>query len=95
MWILTVDARNGKVSHWHAIYGKHSPDIFEGFTAIVNKVLTAKYEKLVSRASELIKVLPWGEQFEVDVFRKPDFTGKSIPHAPRVFLQYLSILDFG
>ncbi|KAG9105042.1 hypothetical protein FRC06_000015 [Ceratobasidium sp. 370] len=48
---------------------------WEGFTAIVNKALTAKYEVLVNRATELIKTLPWGESFEVDVFRKPDFTG--------------------
>ncbi|KAG8746386.1 hypothetical protein FRC10_005097 [Ceratobasidium sp. 414] len=48
---------------------------WEGFTAIVNKLLTAKYEVLVNRATELIKTLPWGESFEVDVFRKPDFTG--------------------
>ena len=44
-----------------------------GFTAIVNKQLSAKYETLVSRAPELIKVLPWGPDFEVDVFIKPDF----------------------
>ena len=54
------------------------PFCFTGFTAIVNKVLTAKYEKLVSGASELIKVLPWGVDFEVDVFRKPDFTALEV-----------------
>lgn len=46
-----------------------------GFTAIVNKTLTAKYDKLVVNAPELIKILPWGPDYEVDVFRKPDFTG--------------------
>jgi dipeptidyl-peptidase-3 len=45
---------------------------WEGFTAIVNKELSAKYEKLVDRAPELIKNLPWGEAFEVDVFRRCD-----------------------
>ncbi len=49
-----------------------------GFTAIVNKQLSAKYEKLVERAPELIKCLPWGKNFEVDVFRKPDFTALEI-----------------
>lgn len=49
---------------------------FTGFTAIVNKKLTAKYDKLVNDAPELIKTLPWGPKYEVDVFRKPDFTGK-------------------
>ena len=33
----------------------------------MNKELTAKYDRLVERASELIKVLPWGADFEVDV----------------------------
>ncbi|KAF8338075.1 aflatoxin-detoxifizyme, partial [Cantharellus anzutake] len=51
---------------------------WEGFTAIVNKVLTKKYDKLVSQASDLIKVLPWGKEFEVDVFRKPDFTALEV-----------------
>jgi len=45
-----------------------------GFTAIVDKQLSAKYEVLVDSAPQLIKALPWGPDFEVDVFRKPDFT---------------------
>jgi hypothetical protein len=51
---------------------------FPGFTAIVNKELSAKYEVLVNKAPELIKVLPWGKNFEVDVFRKPDFTALEV-----------------
>ncbi|KAH7107850.1 dipeptidyl-peptidase III [Auriculariales sp. MPI-PUGE-AT-0066] len=51
---------------------------WEGFTAIVNKELSAKYEKLVDGAPELIKVLPWGKEYEVDVFRRPDFTALEI-----------------
>ncbi|TBU39191.1 aflatoxin-detoxifizyme [Dichomitus squalens] len=51
---------------------------WEGFTAIVDKTLSAKYEKLVNDAPELIKVLPWGKGFEVDVFRKPDFTALEV-----------------
>ncbi|KAH7888205.1 peptidase family M49-domain-containing protein [Phlebopus sp. FC_14] len=51
---------------------------WEGFTAIVNKELSAKYDVLVNGAPELIKVLPWGKDFEVDVFRKPDFTALEI-----------------
>jgi dipeptidyl-peptidase-3 len=49
-----------------------------GFTAIVNKELSAKYEKLVNDAPELIKGLPWGKDFEVDVFKKPDFTALEV-----------------
>ena len=33
---------------------------------------------LVNGAPELIKVLPWGKDFEVDVFRKPDFTALEV-----------------
>ncbi len=44
----------------------------------MNKELSAKYEILVARAPELIKVLPWGKDFEVDVFRKPDFTALEV-----------------
>ncbi|MBW0514372.1 hypothetical protein O181_054087 [Austropuccinia psidii MF-1] len=51
---------------------------WEGFTAIVNKELSKKFEILVERAEELVKVLPWGKAFEVDVFRKPDFTALEI-----------------
>ncbi|KIK11634.1 hypothetical protein PISMIDRAFT_19367 [Pisolithus microcarpus 441] len=53
---------------------------WEGFTAIVNKEMSAKYDVLVNDAPELIKVLPWGKDFEVDVFRKPDFTALEIVH---------------
>ncbi|KAG5342740.1 hypothetical protein C0989_008689 [Termitomyces sp. Mn162] len=48
------------------------------FTAIVNKQLSAKYEILVDNAPEYIKALPWGPDFEVDVFRKPDFTALEV-----------------
>ncbi|KAF9260465.1 aflatoxin-detoxifizyme [Marasmius fiardii PR-910] len=51
---------------------------WEGFTAIVNKELSAKYDILVAGAPELIKTLPWGKDFEVDVFRKPDFTALEV-----------------
>ncbi|KIY50904.1 hypothetical protein FISHEDRAFT_71212 [Fistulina hepatica ATCC 64428] len=47
---------------------------WEGFTAVVNKEMSQKYEILVDNAPELIKVLPWGKDFEVDEFKKPDFT---------------------
>ncbi|KIJ11450.1 hypothetical protein PAXINDRAFT_171775 [Paxillus involutus ATCC 200175] len=53
---------------------------WEGFTAIVDKALSAKYDKLVNDAPELIKALPWGHVFEVDQFKKPDFTALEILH---------------
>ena len=44
----------------------------------MNKELSAKYDVLVAEATELIKTLPWGKDFEVDVFRKPDFTALEV-----------------
>ncbi|KAJ3838296.1 aflatoxin-detoxifizyme [Lentinula raphanica] len=51
---------------------------WEGFTAVVNKALSAKYDTLVAQAPELIKVLPWGHDFEIETFRKPDFTALEV-----------------
>lgn len=45
---------------------------------MVNKELSAKYDILVAQAPELIKVLPWGKDFEVETFRKPDFTALEV-----------------
>jgi dipeptidyl-peptidase-3 len=44
----------------------------------VNKQLSAKYETLVNDAPRLIKGLPWGKDFEVDLFKKPDFTALEV-----------------
>lgn len=52
--------------------------IGSGFTAVVNKELSAKYETLVNDAPRLIEGLPWGKDFEVDVFKKPDFTALEV-----------------
>ena len=51
---------------------------YAGFTAVVNKELSAKYEILVDSAPRLIKALPWGPDFEVETFRKPDFTALEV-----------------
>lgn len=66
----------------------------------MNKQLSAKYEALVNNASSLIKVLPWGKDFEVDVFRKPDFTALEVvsfatggtPHPFYVLVYFVSSL---
>ena len=44
----------------------------------MNKELSAKYETLVNNAPKLIEGLPWGKNFEVDVFKKPDFTALEV-----------------
>ncbi|GAA5959614.1 hypothetical protein JCM3765_007217 [Sporobolomyces pararoseus] len=51
---------------------------WEGFVAIVNKEESKKFNALVDRADELIKDLPWGTDFEVPQFKKPDFTALEI-----------------
>ncbi|KAJ7155971.1 aflatoxin-detoxifizyme [Mycena crocata] len=71
-----VESYIGFVETYLDPYGSRAE--WEGFTAIVNKQLSAKYEKLVDNAPHLIEGLPWGKDFEVDVFRKPDFTALEV-----------------
>ncbi|KRX04492.1 hypothetical protein PPERSA_06045 [Pseudocohnilembus persalinus] len=51
---------------------------FEGFAALVNKKQSAITQKFVDQAPEFLKMLPWPQEFEKDVFLKPDFTSLSI-----------------
>ncbi|KAM0749538.1 aflatoxin-detoxifizyme [Meredithblackwellia eburnea MCA 4105] len=51
---------------------------WEGFVAIVNKEQSKKFNTLVDAAPELIKTLPWGPDFEVGKFQRPDFTALEI-----------------
>ncbi|KAJ7452417.1 dipeptidyl peptidase III [Mycena galericulata] len=71
-----VESYIGFVETYLDPYGSRAE--WEGFTAIVNKQLSAKYEKLVDNAPHLIDSLPWGKDYEVDVFRKPDFTALEV-----------------
>ena len=73
----TAVVRSGKVSsNQDCLQGPLH--IGSGFTAIVNKELSAKYETLVNNAPKLIKGLPWGKDFEVDEFKRPDFTALEV-----------------
>ena len=77
-----VDPYGGR-AEWEGIFVHHDlvrciDRFFVGFTAIVNKELSSKYEVLVNSAPTIIKDLPWGPDFEVDVFRKPDFTALEV-----------------
>jgi len=51
---------------------------WEGFVAVVDKETSRTFANLVNAAPELLKLLPWGVDFEKDEFRRPDFTSLEV-----------------
>lgn len=47
---------------------------FEGWVAIVDKVKSEKFKKLVQNSEVIIPLLPWPKTMEKDNFLAPDFT---------------------
>lgn len=47
---------------------------FFGWTSMMNRKLSEKFQNLVQNAEDFLVELPWGQNFEKDKFSKPDFT---------------------
>ena len=47
---------------------------YEGWVAIVDKVKSEKFQKLVVNSETIIPQLPWPQEMEKDSFLAPDFT---------------------
>lgn len=51
---------------------------WEGFVAIVDKLQSKLLAQLVEGAEPIIATLPWGKHYEVDAFKRPDFTSLQV-----------------
>lgn len=51
---------------------------WEGFVCLTSREESKKYSKLVEKAEELVASLPWGKNFEREIFKRPEFTATEV-----------------
>ena len=51
---------------------------WEGMVAFVNKKRSVIFSNLVAKADKFVQFLPWGSDFEHDVFTRPDYTSLDV-----------------